>query len=58
MPDTAAGCNVVKSTVVDGQTLLLLVAVGIGVLGFAFTVMVVVAGIEVQPNRVCVKLTV
>ena len=58
MPDTAAGCNVVKSTVVDGQTLLLLVAVGIGVLGFAFTVMVVVAAIEVQPATVCVKLTV
>ena len=41
-----------------GHTLLLLVAVGTGVLGVAFTVMVVVVGAEVQPNRVCVKLTV
>jgi hypothetical protein len=49
---------VVKSTVVAGHTLLLLVAVGTTVLGVAFTVMVVVAGVEVHPETVCVKLTV
>ena len=32
-PETAVGCKVVKSTVVAGQTLPLLVAVGTGVLG-------------------------
>ncbi len=57
-PKTAAACRVVKSTVAAGHTLLLLVAVGTGMFGVAFTVTVVVAGAEVQPNSVCVKLTV
>jgi hypothetical protein len=58
MPETAVGCKLVKSTVVVGQTLLLLVAVGTTALGVVFTVRVVVAGTEVQPDTVCVKLTV
>ena len=57
-PDTGASCKVVKSTVVAGHTLLLLAPVGNGEVGVAFTVMVVVAAAEVQPNTVCVKLTV
>ena len=38
--------------------MLLLVAVGTGVLGVAFTVIVVVAAADIQPDTVCVKLTV
>ncbi len=58
MPETAVGCKLVKSTVVAGHTLLLLVAVGTTALGVAFTVKVVVAADEVHPDIVCVKLTV
>ena len=57
-PETAVGCKVVKSTVVAGHALLLLVAVGTGVLGVALTVIVVVAAADIQPDTVCVKLTV
>ena len=57
-PETAVGCKVVKSTVVAGHALLLLVAVGTGVLGVALTVIVVVAATDIQPDTVCVKLTV
>ena len=38
--------------------MLLLVAVGTGVLGVALTVIVVVAAADIQPDTVCVKLTV
>ena len=38
--------------------MLLLVAVGTSVLGVALTVIVVVAAADIQPNTVCVKLTV
>ena len=48
-PETAVGCKVVKSTVVTGQTLPLLVAVGTTVLGVAFTVIVPVAFTVPQP---------
>jgi hypothetical protein len=57
-PETAVGCKVVKSTVVAGHALLLLVVVGTGVLGVALTVIVVVAAADIQPETVCVKLTV
>ena len=43
---------------VAGHTLLLLVAVGTTVLGVALTVIVVVAAAELQPDTICVKLTV
>ena len=58
-PETAVGCKVVKSTVVAGHALLLLVVVGTGLLGVALTVIVVVAAAaDIQPDTVCVKLTV
>ena len=48
MPDTAAGCKLVTSTVITGHTLLLLVAVGTTRLGIALTLTVTLEPVLLQ----------